>query len=341
MDLDVYIDNPWATMLATALFSFGIAVIVWALSIDTQFWESLAVSLSIGLTINLAFILLSPILLKYLNPYLVPIPVTAIGLAVGLIIGGTIISGQPLFFYVGNYATLVLGIFFGIVGFIIFSTSARLKQTTIALTQANLEKEQQEKLLLENELKLLQAQIEPHFLFNTLSNIAGLIHTKPDAAEATLHNLTTLLRSSLKRTRTDSITMGEEIEIARAYLDIHKIRMQNRLEYSLQMDPQLELCQVTPMLMQPLIENAIMHGIDPLEEGGKVCVSAKVAEANVVIEVCDTGAGMSTYSKQGTGLTNIKKRLHAVFGANASLELSDNHPRGVITRLTMPMSLDG
>ncbi|MGK0223409.1 MAG: hypothetical protein ACI9ON_002654 [Limisphaerales bacterium] len=163
----------------TGLFCIGIRVTNWFIDSDVAFWGSLAVSFCIGWSINLSFFLLERVLSPIFGPYLAPIPITAIGLAVGLLLAGSLVVGSPLFFCTENYFTLAAGVFFGIVGFLLFSTRDRLRQ----------------------------AQIEPHFLFNTLSNIASLIHKDPDTAEKTLLNLTTLLRATLDRTRSQTTTL--------------------------------------------------------------------------------------------------------------------------------------
>jgi LytS/YehU family sensor histidine kinase len=214
-----------------------------------------------------------------------------------------------------------------------------LYATQAALAQADADRARQEKLLTQTELKLLQAQIEPHFLFNTLSNIAGLIHSDPDAAEQTLLNLTTLLRSSLKRTRADATTLKEELEIARAYLDIQAIRMHGRLRYTIKSDPQLDLCPLPPLLVQPLVENAIKHGIDRSEEGGSIGIAVRATGNQIEIMVSDTGSGINPdapVSGTGTGLKNVRERLRALYQGQATLTLTENQPHGMMATLCLP-----
>ena len=137
------------------------------------------------------------------------------------------------------------------------------------IAEQTLAKKQQEKEFLASQLKFLQAQIEPHFLFNTLSNVVGMIHTNPVDAENTLINLTKLLRSTLERTRDGESTINDEVTLLRAYLDIQKTRMQDRLSYSINVQSECELLTLAPLLLQPLVENAIIHGIEPAESGGE------------------------------------------------------------------------
>ena len=328
----------------TALFCLGIGVTNWILDYGVTFWDSLIVSLCIGLSINSMFVFFQDACETYMSPYVAAIPLTAIGLLVGLLLAGAVVVGDPLFFFTDNYTTLVFGVFFGILGFILFSTRARLMETQARLAAAEIEQERQARLILQTELKLLQAQIEPHFLFNTLSNIAGLIHTKPDIAEETLLNLTTLLRSSLSRTRQTETTLKDELDIARAYLEIHKTRMQGRLEYDIDTPSvDIEDFPVPPLLVQPLVENAIKHGIDPKEAGGTVRVSVESDANELRINVSDDGDGIASTqsstgqsSTGGTGLANVRNRLSTLYGPKASLSLRERPSGGVDAELALP-----
>jgi LytS/YehU family sensor histidine kinase len=266
-----------------------------------------------------------------------PIPIVAIGLLAGLVIAGSMLFGEPLHFITRDYYSLLLGIFFGVIGFAIFGTRARLMEARAELALAATQHEAQEKLLLETELKLLQAQIEPHFLFNTLSNVVGLIRKEPDVAEQTLLNLTTLLRAFLKRTREESSSLAEELEIIRAYLDIQSIRMRGRLSYTVAADDAVGHTQLPPLLVQPLVENAIKHGIDPAEDGGAVDVTAHLVGQDLLIEVADTGIGFDdSAGGNGTGLGNVRNRLRALYGDRASMTITEREPRGVAVTLTLP-----
>lgn len=335
-------EHPWRVFGYTTLFCIGIGTLVTLLAGGNAF-ANLAVSFSIGWSISACFFLLEPLFDSWLGPYLAPVPVTAIGLCIGLVIAGLVTFQDPLYFFTFGNATIYLGVFFGILGFIFFGTRARMVQAEAELAQATAKQAQQEKLLAETELKLLQAQIEPHFLFNTLSNIAGLIHESPDTAEKTLLNLTTLLRGSLNRTRQQTTTLAQELEIAQAYLDIQSTRMQGRLHYTFDVPADLNNIPLPPLLVQPLIENAIKHGIEPSEEGGQISVSAIQDRASVIISIIDTGLGIEHSGEgprptagTGTGLKNVRERLQALYGNKAQLDLVPNEPRGVIAQITLP-----
>ena len=335
-----YIERPWVNFGYVCVFCVAIALMITTLA-GGPFWANLVVSLCIGCSISLSFIFLGNFMLRFFSPYVGAIPITGVGLIVGMLLGGTLVLGRPLFFFAEDYSTLLLGVFFGVVGFAIFSTRARLKETAAQLAHAQLKTAQQEKVLAETELKLLQAQIEPHFLFNTLSNVASLISRNPAAAEDTLLNLTTLLRASLNRTREGATTFGQELEIARAYLDINAIRMHNRLQYRIEVPAELEAFPLPPLLVQPLIENAIKHGIDPLEQGGEVCLQAHQTADELIIEVRDNGQGIEAAAASpsggtGTGLHNVRERLLALYGQRAQLRIEQRDDQGVVATLSIP-----
>ena len=335
-----YVPNPVKTFLWVTVFSFGIAILVWSTSESDEFFANLVVSLCIGWSISLSFILLERPIQRLFNPYFGAVVLTLGGLAFGLFLAGTVILKDPLYFFRRDFSTLLVGIFFAVVGLALFGTRGRLQQTAAELAAAKLQTTEQQKAILETELKLLQAQIEPHFLFNTLTNIAGLIHTKPDQAEQTLLNLTTFLRASLSRTRSSEASVAQEIEIVQAYLDIQTIRMQDRLTFELHVDPSLRNHPLPPLLLQPLVENAVKHGLDPVEQGGHLDVYVQQNNEQIEIRVCDNGAGFSDKSPNagsGTGLANVRHRLQGLYGAQSQLVIRDNKDKGTQATLTIPL----
>jgi sensor histidine kinase YesM len=219
-----------------------------------------------------------------------------------------------------------------------------LEETRAALADARAAQLIQDKAHLETQLKLLQAQIEPHFLFNTLSNVVGMIHDQPDGAEQTLIHLTTLLRANLQRTRAKTTTIADELTIIEALLKINQIRMGERLRYEIQVDDDLGSLPFPPMLLQPLVENALKHGLEPLEEGGWVRISISATDDKLHIKIADTGVGLQSPAVKddngtGVGITNVQSRLTALFGDVAELRLEENQPGGMIAHLTVPRSL--
>jgi hypothetical protein len=188
-------------------------------------------------------------------------------------------------------------------------------------------------------LALLQAQIEPHFLFNTLANLHALIGAEPARAQAMLAHLNDFLRASLSAARKDRNTLAEEFALLRAYLELLSIRMGARLAFRLDLPAELAQIQVPPMLLQPLVENAVKHGLEPKVEGGAVTVIARREAGRIVLQVADTGMGYAAAATSGTnvGLAHLRERLTAIYGAAASLGIAENAQGGVNATLDLPM----
>lgn len=216
-----------------------------------------------------------------------------------------------------------------------FYSRGVIAETMAALHQEELERISSEQRLTEANFRMLQAQIEPHFLFNTLSNILSLIRTRPDTAEQMLGNFTDYLRASLQQTRVDRISLQEELAIVRSYLDIMTVRMEKRLQYHIDVPPELDNVMVPPLLIQPLVENAVKHGIEPKAEGGVITVHAERESDMLILEVIDTGEGISPLSSMGVGMTNIRDRLQLLYQGRASLQVRVSDPQGVTVRLTI------
>ena len=191
---------------------------------------------------------------------------------------------------------------------------------------------------LQARLRTLEAQIEPHFLFNTLANVRRLYETDPAAGETMLERLMAYLRIALPTMRGEHATLGREAELVRAYLDLQKVRMGRRLDWSVAVPEALRAAAVPPMMLLTLIENAIKHGLAPQREGGRVDVTASVAEGSLRLEVADTGRGFGgDTAGGGTGLANIRARLAAMYGSAAELTLAPRAPSGLVARIRMPV----
>jgi len=204
-----------------------------------------------------------------------------------------------------------------------------------------LQREEAEKQLVRAQLMALQAQIEPHFLFNSLANLDGLIATDPKAARRLLARLIGFLRTSLAHTRAEQCTLRQEFELLRSYLDIQGMRFGTRLSYAFELPAELAEVEIPPMLIQPLVENAVTHGIEPCMLGGHIVLSARTAGDNAVqVSIADTGIGFGDGSTKGSGLglTHVRERLARIFGASATMQIEENTPRGVVVRLTLPIT---
>jgi len=205
------------------------------------------------------------------------------------------------------------------------------------------EREAMERQLVQAKLQVLQAQVEPHFLFNTLSAVDYLIETDPARASQMQKKLITYLRGALPQMREEASTLGRELRLIRAYLDLIKMRVEERLEVEIAVPESLESAQFPPMMLQSLVENAIKHGIEPKPEGGRVTVGAKVLNGQLWVEVRDSGVGIvdpdkleAPTSGTGLGLQNIRERLAMLYPGKGRLTLMSDDRMGTVVRIGVP-----
>jgi hypothetical protein len=195
---------------------------------------------------------------------------------------------------------------------------------------------------LQAQLRLLQAQIEPHMLFNTLANLQGLIAIDAERASRMLDQLICYLRATLSASRAESTTLAQEFALIDAYLGLMSVRMGERLSYHLDLPAALGAARLPPMLLQPLVENAIIHGLEPKISGGQVVIGAVRRGAMLEVSVSDTGLGLDgAAGKTGTriGVANTRERLRALYGDHAGLALEPVTPHGAVSRLILPLNL--
>ena len=218
----------------------------------------------------------------------------------------------------------------------IFFARASEARAEVALQGARLRSERMEREAALANLRALQAQIEPHFLFNTLANVASLIDTDPATSKRMLERFIGFLRASLGATRAETTTLGAEAELIRAYLDVLQVRMGGRLRYAIDIDPGLAQFEMPPMLLQPVVENAIRHGLEPKVDGGEVRVEARHEDGGVAIVVSDTGIGFAPTTQGGLGLTNLRDRLRLLFGSRGTLAISEAAGGGTRVEMRIP-----
>jgi hypothetical protein len=240
---------------------------------------------------------------------------------------------------------LPIGLVIAALTMAILATNERrlVREKTAALQQQQIA--EAGRLLAEARLRTLQAQIEPHFLYNTLANVVSLIGSEPDKAKHMLERLIDFLRASLSASRAEQATLGAELDLAAAYLDLLAVRMGARLRWRIEADEACRALPVAPMLIQPLVENAVMHGIEPKVDGGEIVVRASCAAGALRIEVSDDGMGLGAAAPRpggGVGLANLRERLRSLHGPEvrlpaAQLQLFENEPAGVTSRLTLPL----
>ena len=200
------------------------------------------------------------------------------------------------------------------------------------------EEESLRRQVVEARMAAMQAQVEPHFLFNTLASIDHLIETDPGRASTMQKNLIALLRASMPAMREKSTNLGRELEVVRPYLEILKVRMGERLQPNVTVTAGLYSADFPPMMLQSLVENAIKHGLEPKAEGGAINVTAEVIHGKLAVTVADTGVGFAKAptAGTGTGLTNIRERLKLIYGEAAELKIDDNTPSGTRVTIVVP-----
>jgi signal transduction histidine kinase len=206
-----------------------------------------------------------------------------------------------------------------------------------AMRQAELDRVSLEEQMAEARMQVLQAQIEPHFLFNTLASVRRLYQLDAGRGRTMLENLMRYFEVALPRMREGHSTLAREISLIEAYLNVQKIRMADRLAYEIDLPDSLREAAMPPMMLLTLVENAIKHGLGPLPEGGHLSVRARRAEDQLQVEVADTGRGLQPGAGAGTGLANTRARLASLFGGEASLALVPNEPRGIRASIALPL----
>lgn len=200
-----------------------------------------------------------------------------------------------------------------------------------------------ERQALQAQLRLLQAQIEPHMLFNTLANLQGLIALDPVRASDMLDQLIQYLRATLSVSRSETTTLDQEFGAMQAYLGLMGVRMGERLAYHIDLPQALRTARLPTMLLQPLVENAIVHGLEPKVDGGEIRITASSADGFVQIDVRDTGLGLGHVHDRrggGVGVTTTRERLDVLYGGRAAITLLAAEPQGTLARLILPLELD-
>lgn len=346
----------WLQVLWTVLFNSAIAVVLtlmaWAFAGRADplrfFIWNFVIAQSIGLTIHALYEagghLLGRERIETLSTrnrviYFAGIPI--VGCMIGYWIGLTLL-GVDVSRIVHGAPRVVVAI---VIVSIIFSTfwyRYLAGKTRLERAEANSERERAKAVDLQRQaidaqLRSLQAQIEPHFLFNTLANVVSLIDTAPDKARLMLERLIELLRASLAASRSERTTLGQETALIAAYLDILRIRMGERLSYTISVPPELLNVSIPPLSLQPLVENSIKHGLEPKLEGGSVHLSARAADGALQLDVEDDGLGFSPHPGAGVGLANLRDRISSLYGARARLVIEEL-ARGTRVRMTIPLA---
>lgn len=236
---------------------------------------------------------------------------------------------------------LIVGIFFGfswgMVGWLLIYLAVLARRRHVVLERRALELTV---VAREAQLRALRSQLNPHFLFNCLNSLRGLILEDPPRAASMVTGLAGLLRHSLRADRTGTIALAEEMEAVSDYLSLERMRFEDRLHVDCTVSPDALTVRIPPMLVQTLVENAIKHGIAELPDGGAVRIDAELFDGHVQIDVANTGRLKPAGETAGVGLENAREQLRLVYGGAASLALTDRADGTVVARLRIPLGVD-
>jgi sensor histidine kinase YesM len=326
----------------TVLFDTFIALVLTGIRFGGGFVENFIISQCIGISICI-LVLIGLSLFKPANP-LFMLFVVVVAIIIGTLIGwtlGSMAAGLPISFFEHHFIpAIILGIMFGSIISYFFFSRERISQTEILVQEERIKRLAKEKEMAETNLRFLQAQIEPHFLFNTLSNILSLLDADLERGKSMLTDFIHYLRMALPKTRGETTTIGQEIEMIESYLNIFKVRMGERLHYRVEIQDQIKDIPFPPMLIQPLVENAIKHGLEPKIEGGELLIRGENRGNIVRVEITDTGMGFNEGEDTGVGLSNVRERLQSLYADKGRLILEENRLHGVKAIIEIPHDAD-
>jgi sensor histidine kinase YesM len=315
----------------TILFcALAAAVVTLAAPSLAGFARWLLIAESIGLTsvaIGISFSRLPP--LRRFSPVVAHLIIGGIAVPSGYIIGSSFaytLLGEPLPILQPEPRRIIALVATGLAAMLLVYVDAmrhRIQNEAAARVEA-------QRLATESELRLLRAQLEPHMLFNTLANLRSLVDVDPKLAQSMIDQIIAYLRGALAASREESVSLRQEFAQLSAYLEIMAMRMGHRMTYRLELPKELEDFAVPPMLLQPLVENAIKHGIEPKVGSSTLEVKAGREEGAVVVTVADTGRGLpaDADARGGYGVEHVRDRLRAYYGPASLLTLTRNAPEG-------------
>ncbi|MES2899276.1 MAG: histidine kinase [Pseudomonadota bacterium] len=340
----------WNTILALFLTTANMLFLRGRQDFGTTFVPTFVVTNCVGFLIHASLVGLDRLLRGWpgrapaLPRALYHIGLVGCCVMLGIVLGDALLRGRNPIAYLSQLGALApllpFALFTAIFMFVvILSSERRVAAETLAAQQSE-QIANAAQLLAETRLRALQAQIEPHFLYNTLANVVGLIETEPTQARRMLERFIDYLRGTLAASRADQTTVGAEAELASAYLDVLAVRMGARLRYSIDIADDCRALPIAPMLLQPVLENAVTHGLEPMIDGGLIELRARCEGAQLVIEVGDTGAGLTSAPPRpggGVGLSNLRARLRSLYHGAAQVQLIENQPCGITVRLRLPL----
>ena len=326
----------WQTLLLIAAVNSGMAGLS-VIDDPRPFWHPFVSAHCIGFSVAYFVNLIAP--WQRSRPLLKLILAVALGALIGTLLiilitqyGWAFVMAEPGKFVYTAFLGLVNGLFVSL----FFFNQRREAMGHAALLNAQAEQNLLRQQTAEAQLNLMQAQVEPHFLFNTLSGVQFLIESDPSAASRMLDHLIRYFRAAIPQLRQGSTTLGQEIKLAQAYLSILQMRMGKRLYFDIERDQKLDAHPFPPMMLLSLVENAITHGLEPQAEGGHLMLRAHVADGKLVVSVVDNGRGLPEEIGDGVGLSNIRDRLRVLYGDAARIDLQQGLPSGVHARISVP-----
>ncbi len=337
----------WLTVTLILAINTGVAAILY-IEETRQFWHPFITAQCFGLAIAYAVNAARPWEKMHLVWRLVG--AVAIGTAIGLVllvaIKGYIIADEHYRFETGQMklgsfaGTALAAYIMGVCVSLFFMLKFREAQVRAQMLKADADRSQLSRQAIEAELKLMQAQVEPHFLFNTLASVQFLTETDPPRAGKMLGHLLAYLRAALPQLRSNSTTLGQEIELSQAYLSIMQMRMGPRLAFAIDVPDELRSQRFPPMLLMSVVENAVKHGLEPQAEGGTIRLEARRHGERVAVAVADNGRGLGAKVGNGVGLTNLRGRLRALYADNARFILEETPPHGARATIEIPFDTD-
>jgi len=328
----------WMALLSIVAIDTGIALLMW-LQEHRSFWQPFVSVQLHGLAIAYCVNATRP--WDGDKPLRRLVGATLVGALVGLLLVIVVkhyslasIRDMPWSFVFNFVAAFIIGFPISLIYFF----KRREARAIAAMHKAEAERHLLSRQAVEAELMLMQAQVEPHFLFNTLASVQYLTETDPPRAAALLGHLIDYLRAALPELRARSSTLAREIALAEAYLRVLEMRLGARLSFAIDLPPDLREHPFPPNLLISLVENAIRHGIEPSRDGGTVMLAARRDHDALVVSVTDTGAGIgaSPNPGRGVGLSNVRERLAALYGGRGRFELQPVTPRGARATLAVP-----
>ncbi|HYC35695.1 MAG TPA: histidine kinase [Usitatibacter sp.] len=341
-------------LVYTLVWSVGIGVLFWAIGAMFRprglslgnLVSNVTVAVAIGYTLHALLSLTGRLGIDAWARSLGPVftaayytVVSTIGVFVGFLLVALALDTSALSWILQPRWIAAMGISSAVISIMIaaiFFSRERQARAEAALERESLRIERAERQATLANLRALQAQVEPHFLFNTLANVTSLVDADPVQAKRMLDCFNRFLRASLASTRSESTTLAAERDLIAAFLEVLQVRMGARLRFRIDLEPAAAAFQLPPMLLQPLVENAIRHGLEPQVEGGEVAVSMRREDASIAIAVEDSGVGFAPTTTGGLGLTNVRDRLRLLYGGHASLLIGERDGGGTRVVVRIP-----